>query len=129
MNRNERRRINRSSKKRPSKFLDVPESEWPPKNSREIGRYKVFVNDTFLVQLFNGGNDIIRMTISYTEKDSNGQWKDGITWDELQSVKTAIGFGDTFGVEAYPEIINVVNVANMRHIFLLPERPDWAWSN
>jgi hypothetical protein len=38
--------------------------------------------------------------------------------------------GDRFAVEIYPENINTVNVANMRHLWVFPvgERLGFAWT-
>lgn len=45
---------------------------------------------------------------------------DGITWDDLQWIKRAAGYGDREAVEVYPLDDDVVNVANMRHLWILP---------
>lgn len=130
MNRKRRREINNRNSSRSSLFIKVPKEEWPQVDGkRNSGRFQVLVNKHFLVQLFAEHNQIIRMSVNRTQIDSNGHWKDGITWDELQDIKLRVGYGDSFAVEAYPETLNVVNVAPMRHLFILPERPDWAWSN
>lgn len=52
---------------------------------------------------------------------------DGITWDELQGVKAGIGRGDRWAVELYPPDDRVVNVANMRHLWLLDGPPPMGW--
>lgn len=138
LTRAERRRIDRENEKKyatgPGKdkpyFIEVKSQDWPPVETNEgEGRFKVFVNEHFLVQLFNEDNDIVRMTVNRLKVKKSGHWEDGITWDELMQIKRTIGYGSSFGVEAYPEDLQVINVANMRHIFLLPEAPSWAWRN
>lgn len=48
------------------------------------------------------------------------------TKDEIyRLIKNAGGW---ITVEVYPEQSNLVNVANMRHLFILPVRPEFAWS-
>lgn len=53
--------------------------------------------------------------------------KDGIHWDDIQRLKAEAGFATAWAVECYPAAGQVVDVANMRHIFIMPEAPDWAW--
>jgi hypothetical protein len=50
-------------------------------------------------------------------------------WDELQRIKRHVGFGDHFAVEAFPEDEHVSDGAPVRHLWVLPERPEWAWTN
>ena len=54
---------------------------------------------------------------------------DAITWDELQRLKAEAGFADRWAVEVFPPDAQVVNIANIRHLFLLPGPPDYAWSS
>ena len=70
------------------------------------------------------------MTVSnkdYTLDKGNPIWKDGISWENLMKVKKAIGMDEWWGLEAYPPEKLMVNVANMRNIFLQKEKPKWAW--
>lgn len=48
--------------------------------------------------------------------------QDGITWDELQHIKSACGFGDQDGVELYPRDEDVIYTANVRHLYIFQER-------
>lgn len=48
--------------------------------------------------------------------------KDGITWDELQRIKSECGFGGKDGVEMYPRDEDVVNTANIRHLYIFEAR-------
>ena len=52
----------------------------------------------------------------------------GISWDDLQRIKGECGFGDRWAVEVYPPDDRVVNVAPIRHLWLLDEQPPYAWS-
>jgi hypothetical protein len=97
-----------------------------PLNARRPGPIAVWRSSRFLVQLFNESG-AQRITISRTMIDeTTGRWLDGITWDEIQAIKRQIGFGDRFAVEVYPADIDIVNVANMRHIWLV-DAPPFAW--
>lgn len=85
-------------------------------------------SNRFLAQLFKPENGAQRISICRTMIDTGtGQWVDGITWDEIQEVKRQIGFGHRTAVEIYPEQSSIVNVANMRHIWLI-DTPPFAWS-
>lgn len=88
---------------------------------------RVWVSHRYLVQLYQEApfNDapVYRMSVCRTRLNKAGaRWQDGLTWDELQAIKREIGFGDWYGVEVYPRERDVVNVANMRHVWLM-EKP------
>ncbi len=46
--------------------------------------------------------------------------KDGITWDELQAMKDEFLGADCRTVEIYPPAGELVNEANMRHLWEVP---------
>lgn len=50
-----------------------------------------------------------------------------MSWEELQRVKAECGFADSWAVEVYPPAADVVNQINARHLWLLAERPPFAW--
>jgi hypothetical protein len=76
------------------------------------------------VVYLDGG--FLRMTVNRTEFVRGG-WAAEITWDELQAVKREIGRAEQWAVEVYPADSGLVNVANMRHLWLLDTAPDFAW--
>lgn len=47
--------------------------------------------------------------------------KDGITWDELQQIKSDCGFGDFDAIEFYPKDSDVINNGNLRHLYVFFE--------
>lgn len=82
----------------------------------------------FLVQIFSEDNGIMRMTVCRTEINETGErWKDNITWDDLQRLKRECFYGHRDAVEIYPRDVDIVNVANMRHLWLLPEPLPFGW--
>lgn len=84
-------------------------------------------NRDWLIQFFDD-NGIIRLSICRAKLDPTGtRWADGITWDELQWLKAEAGFADSWAVEVFPPDDQVVNVANMRHLWVLPGAPDYGW--
>ena len=105
----------------------VPKTKWkffPEKLER------VWVSNELLVQLYKESDDLYRMTVSnkeYTLDKGHPIWKDGISWEDLMAVKKEIGMDAWWGLEAYPPEEFMVNVANMRHIFLQRDKPLWAW--
>jgi hypothetical protein len=68
-----------------------------------------------------------RLTLQRSKLRPDGQWVDGLTWDDLQRLKAEAGFGDRWAVEIYPPDASVVNVANLRHLWLLQAAPPYAW--
>lgn len=107
-------------------FNEIPKSMWPLQKT-EKPRIKVYVSDQFLVQLFDEGSEILRITVNRTSRDGRGNWVDGISWDELQEIKNTIGYKDKFAVEVYPAENDIVNVANMRHLWVLPKPLGFEW--
>ena len=107
-------------------FAEIPPERWP-KTGEIPGttRIKVFLNDTFLVQIFSEANGFYRLSVNVT-KQRFGVWKDGITWDQLQEIKRLVGYGNLCAVEIYPPDEHLVNVANFRHLWIVPE-PPFMW--
>lgn len=105
------------------KLKEIPRKDWPNRKNKNLK--KVFISKFFMVQEYHEKNHI-RLTVNNVKRRGNN-WKDGITWDQLQEIKSAVGYGNKCALEVYPENDNFVNVANMRHLFILPERPAFAW--
>ena len=118
-----RRAFQKSNRQRGPKLEEIPVLENdvrgnPPK--------RAWASRTHLVQLFDDrGTD--RLSICRADIDNRGMWLDGITWDELQRIKSEIGYGDRWAVEIFPPDDKVINVANLRHLWLLPSSPDFGW--
>jgi len=89
--------------------------------------HRAWRNRHFLAQLYCEQTGYLRLTVQRCAINNDGSWVGGITWDELMAVKSAVGLDDRWAVEVYPPALSVVNVANMRHLFLLPEAPAYAW--
>lgn len=100
---------------------EVPEDM----QSRILG---IWQSQNFFATAWNPGEGeangklMCRLTVNRRELQANGSWKDGITWDELQLVKSDCGFGNYDAVEVYPADDKLVNVANMRHLWVFKER-------
>ncbi len=107
---------------------EIPRHLWPEStdNSRVI---KALSNDKFLVQVIRD-RSFIRISVNrvkYSLIKGKPIWLDGITWDELQEIKNGIGYADKWCVECYPPEDKVVNVAPMRHLWILDEAPEYGW--
>lgn len=62
---------------------------------------------------------IVRLSINRAAINSSGGWQQDITWEELQRLKREAGYGDHDAVEIFPADADVVNVANMRHLWIV----------
>jgi len=118
--------------KRPARLTEVPRSEWPPYPNPNRAPTHVWQSRKYLVQLFDEGKfaqrvDMRRMTVCRVTLADDGRWEDGLSWDELQDIKHEIGFGDWYGLEVYPRDCDTVNVANMRHLWLLETPLEIGW--
>ncbi|WP_051566706.1 hypothetical protein [Herminiimonas sp. CN] len=125
--REQRRQMARDNAKRPLVLARLPEHEWPAHQDQKLA--EVWLSRHFLVQVFNEANDIVRLSVSRVSVQAGtGQWADGITWDELQQVKRECGRANLDAVEIYPADGDVVNVANMRHLWVMPAALPFKWS-
>lgn len=122
--RQERSRAKTLNKKRSGVLQEIPRSEWSC--SEDETRIKVWISRNFLVQEFKEEN-AIRLTVNRTTIQSTGRWIDNIEWDDLQLIKREIGYGDYYAIEIYPRECDLVNVANMRHLWILPEPLSIGW--
>jgi hypothetical protein len=103
----------------------VPKSEWPAcALSNVIGAFR---SSKFLVQVYAEASNVIRLSINRADLDAVGGWRDGISWDELQEIKNQCGYADREAIEIYPRAQDVVNVANIRHLWLLPTDLPCGW--
>jgi hypothetical protein len=130
LNRRHRRAAARYIRKESAKYTDVwaeiPKKDWPDISS-DPAPIAVFRNRWFLVQVFEEKGGIHRLSINRTEISKGGQWAQDIRWEELQRIKDTLGYRNFDAVEVFPRERDVVNVANMRHLFVLPLPLHYAW--
>ena len=120
-----RRQLAIANAKQPPVLTKIPPEHWPA-GAYALGRVEVWRSSKFLVQLFTEV-EALRISVCRVTLSSDSRWSDGISWDELQQIKREIGRGDRWAVEVYPADSDVVNVANMRHLWLLERAPAFAW--
>ena len=105
----------------------IPASQWPA-SARAMMRppREVWRSAGFLVQVYQEGL-YARLTVCRTSLSPRGdRWAERISWDELQRLKRECGRGDQWAVEVFPPDEQVVNDANMRHLWLI-EEPPYGW--
>jgi hypothetical protein len=132
MNRQQRRALKREQhtfvKELPAKLTLVPENEWPSFSPRPA---RVWRSRKYLVQLYEvhhpGIPSLLRISICRSKVSTGGRWEDGLTWDELQAIKREVGFGEWYAVEVYPRDCDIVNDANMRHLWVMPIPLTIGW--
>lgn len=126
--REQRRQLARESARLPDKLQPVTKDQWPQYPVGYKAPYAVWRSRYFLVQCYAEGDGISRLSVARTViEPATGRWKDGIAWEELQAIKREVGLGDYMGVEIYPAERDVVNVANMRHLWVLRDPLPFGW--
>lgn len=126
MNRATRRAMERENRQQPADLAEVPLGDWPDSVRRHPDRpIRVLRSRDFLVQVFIDRSHV-RLSVCRTSHNGD-RWEDRISWDDLQRLKREAGYGDMWAVEVYPVDDETVNVANMRHLWLLDEAPGYAW--
>lgn len=110
-------------------FVPAVLPPWAPKPPLRMLR--ALRNKHFLVQEYRELCDmvIVRLSIQRTMLNDRGEWLDGITWEQLQAVKDAIGYADHEAVEIYPRQAHIVNVANIRHLWILRTPLPFGWGD
>jgi hypothetical protein len=107
-------------------LVEIPRDRWPA--NQPDGIVAVFRSRKFLVQLYSAALPAVsRISVSRTSLENSGHWRADIAWEELQEIKNALGFANFDAVEVYPAAADVVNVSNMRHLWILGESLPFAW--
>jgi len=137
MNRTERRSMASEMRKQaaawPLHLVEIPESEWPPRRSLSEVDYPnaVWRSRSYLVTRYAEpsfkGIEVRRLSVNRVTIGDDGHWNQNIPWEDLQRCKRETGHGDWYGVEIYPRDRDLVNVSNMRHLWLLAEPLGIGW--
>ena len=129
LNREQRRALDRENDRWPSTLKLIPPQDWPNGPFDDPDRQRVWRSREFVVQEFRADPPaLVRLSVSRTAVTGT-RWADNITWDELQDLKAQCGYAMATAVEVYPPASDVVNVANMRHLWVLRDRLAFAWRN
>lgn len=139
VNRAERRaaasEMRRNAQAWPAHLVEVPKDEWPAPGGRsaDSAEYPVALwrSRQFLASLFavpgRSLGEARRLTVNRVTIRPDGHWEQDISWDDLQRCKRETGHGDWYGVEIYPRDRDIVQVANMRHIWMLATPLPLGW--
>lgn len=110
------------------RLVDVPRATWP-RHAVPASLVRVMRNRDFIVQVHDEPGHVVRLTIRRAAYDAKAQrWADGITWDDLQHLKTLAGYGGMTALEIYPPDDCRVDVAAMRHLWIVPAPPPFMWT-
>jgi hypothetical protein len=120
----DRRQMAKDNAKWPLALKPVPLEQWPSSNPAV---FEVWRSKSFLVQICHEKNGYFRMSVNRT-MHTGDDWVAGITWDELMRLKRECGRGDLDALELFPADSDVVNVANIRHLFFPPEPVAFKWT-
>lgn len=125
--RQQRRALEKDNLRWPEKLREVPPDQWPLFPSGPAKPVRVLRSREFLVQVYTVTGGGLRLTANRSTLRGDGRWDDRIEWDELQRLKAEAGYGTCWALEVYPPDDEVVNVGNLRHLWLLPCAPAFAW--
>lgn len=123
--REQRRQLARENARLPGHLAEVSRSIWPVDGDTK--RTRVWRSRHFLVQEFRERNGAaFRLSVCRTTHNGD-RWAENITWDELMQIKRECGYADADAVEIYPADKDVVNVANMRHLWIIEGAIPFKW--
>ncbi len=126
------------AKKRPTlapswPLLPVPPERWPPRRGSEYPT-AVWLSRLYLAQQYAcppcNGIEVRRLSVNRVTARTVGgrsQWDADIPWEDLMRCKRDTGHDDWYAIEIYPRDRDIVNVANMRHLWLLAEPLPIGW--
>lgn len=121
-----------AAERRPTTLTEIPRSRWPSHYLTDAkAPVKAYESRKYLAQLYDAGahegRTTMRLSVCRVTLGDDGRWEDGLGWEELMQVEREIGFGDLYAVEVYPQDSEIVNVANMRHLWLLSTPLTIGW--
>jgi hypothetical protein len=119
-----RKQLQKENDKRFLVLTPVSKENWPYND--DPNRIGVMLSRYYMVQIFDEQNGVIRLSCNRTTLDQFGKWEENLSWDELMEIKRQAGYGDRYAVEVLPGDADIVNVANMRHIWIMPH-PIVGW--
>ena len=124
------RQIEKKNDSYPTQLIPVPESQWPKTMAGESRPVRVMRSRDFIAMIYLESGGIRRISIKRTNFErTTGLWNDDISWEELMVLKHEVGFGELCAVEVFPPDKDIVNVASMRHLWILPVPPHFMWGD
>lgn len=120
-----------AAKLRPATLTEIPRSTWSPELLLPGNATRAWMSNKFLAQLFDvapfNGIDTRRLSVNRVTLKLDGKWDEDLTWDELMQVKREVGFSDWYALEVYPRDKDIIDVANIRHLWLLAVPLNLGW--
>ncbi len=111
--------LREENKRWPLCLVSVPREEWAHAFTGHCRPFAVWRSRDFLVQGYTTRDQlVVRLSVLRTVVVPGVGFADGISWENLQKLKSEAGYGDHDAVEVYPPDSDVVNDANMRHLFV-----------
>lgn len=125
----QRRQLEKYNAKQPTELTLIHRTEWPLSGQRNELLLRVWRSRDYLVQEYSElWPVLVRLSVLRVEIDAKSdRWRDGITWDELQAIKNECGYSNHDALEVYPAKSDEINVANIRHLWVMCDRVDFAW--
>lgn len=127
MNREQVRQLARENAKWPLTMKQIPKEAWP--EALHVAPHPpiaVWRSRDYLAQVFREPSGV-RISVNRTVVTQTGDWQDVIPWDDLQRIKREVGYPNEAALEVYPADRDVVNVANIRHLWIVPSITPWWW--
>lgn len=66
-------------------MVEVPRDEWPVVLAMTCRPLRVWQSRDYLAVLYQEPDGRLRLSVNSVRRNPQGMWRDGITWDELQS--------------------------------------------
>lgn len=127
ISRGRRKALDKDNRKFKSHLIRLPDDSWSGIKNCPSTTTEVWRSNGFLVQVHDDGYPgVERLSICRTSVSGN-DWTDNIAWEEMQDLKRQCGRGDKCAIEIYPADKDIVNVANMRHIWVSDMVFEFAW--
>jgi hypothetical protein len=124
--------LRKAAAARPARMTEIPRARWPVHYLNDPSApTKVYESSRYLAQLYDAGGlegrAAMRLSICRVTLKDDGRWEEDLQWSELMQVKRECDFGDWYAMEVYPADADIVDVANMRHLWILATPLSIGW--
>jgi hypothetical protein len=118
--------------KRPETLTLIPYERWPANYRQSTNApMAAWESRKYLVQMYKAPDfkdiDARRLSICRVTLKGDGRWEENLTWEELMTVKRECGYSDWYAIEIYPRDRDIVNVANLRHLWMFDKPLPVGW--
>lgn len=122
--------IEKENNRWPEELVNVTEYDWEGKDKNIArGLIEAWRSKGFYLFVYKNEDGSERLEVHRTTPDLKRQrWKDGITWDELQGLKRQCGRGAKMAIEVYPSDNDIIDVGNLRHLWIVGDGLPFIWA-